>query len=82
MPTIQQVANTVGIDRANVRLVDLKKTPIEKITETGLETSTEKFEFDLLIYATGFDAVTGSFVSEATFICLFTPVGRPSNLHD
>ena len=48
-------------NRPNVRLVDLHRTPIETITETGLRTNDEQFEFDMLIYATGFDAVTGSF---------------------
>lgn len=45
----------------NVRLVDIRSDPIEQITETGIKTGTEEFEFDILIYATGFDAVTGSF---------------------
>lgn len=45
----------------NVRLVDLNETPIERITLAGLQTSAETYEFDIIIYATGFDAVTGSF---------------------
>ncbi len=45
----------------NVRLIDLNETPIERITPSGLETSDESFDFDYIIYATGFDAVTGSF---------------------
>ncbi|KAJ5261443.1 hypothetical protein N7478_012038 [Penicillium angulare] len=48
-------------NRPNVRLVDAKKSPIEFITETGIRTTDEDFEFDIIIYATGFDAVTGSF---------------------
>ena len=48
-------------NRPNVRLIDLNKTPIETVTEEGLKTTSEDFEFDMLIYATGFDAVTGSF---------------------
>lgn len=48
-------------NRPNVRLIDLNKTPIEGVTEKGLKTSGEDFEFDMLIYATGFDAVTGAF---------------------
>lgn len=43
-------------NRPNVRLVDLLETPIERITEDGLKTTEEKFEFDVLIYATGFNA--------------------------
>jgi cyclohexanone monooxygenase len=44
----------------NVHLVDLNKTPIETITETGLRTSERDYEFDVLIYAIGFDAMTGA----------------------
>ncbi len=45
----------------NVQLVDISETPIERITETGIKTSTAAFDFDMIIYATGFDAITGSF---------------------
>ena len=45
----------------NVELVDVRETPIETITETGIRTSKRDFEFDMIIYATGFDAVTGAF---------------------
>ena len=45
----------------NVRLVDLRETPIERITETGIETSADAHEFDMIVYATGFDAVTGGY---------------------
>ncbi len=48
-------------NQPNVELVDISETPIERITETGLKTSNREFEFDMIIYATGFDAVTGSF---------------------
>jgi cation diffusion facilitator CzcD-associated flavoprotein CzcO len=48
-------------NQPNVRLVDIKETPIERITPEGLETSDASFEFDIIIYATGFDAITGSF---------------------
>jgi cyclohexanone monooxygenase len=44
----------------NVHLIDLNKTPIETITETGLRTSERDYEFDVLIYAIGFDAMTGA----------------------
>lgn len=44
----------------NVRLVDIMANPIERITATGLETRDEAFAFDLIIFATGFDAITGS----------------------
>jgi cation diffusion facilitator CzcD-associated flavoprotein CzcO len=48
-------------NQPNVRLVDINETPIERITATGIRTSEEEFEFDIIIYATGFDAITGSF---------------------
>jgi cation diffusion facilitator CzcD-associated flavoprotein CzcO len=43
----------------NVVLVDLKETPIERVTPKGIKTSHAEYEFDMIIYATGFDAVTG-----------------------
>lgn len=45
----------------NVRLVDLRETPIERITASGIDTTAESFDFDMIIYATGFDAVVGGF---------------------
>jgi cation diffusion facilitator CzcD-associated flavoprotein CzcO len=48
-------------NRDNVSLVDLNETPIERITPTGVQTSDKAYDFDILIYATGFDGVTGAF---------------------
>jgi len=48
-------------NRDNVELVDIGETPIERITAEGLRTTDREFEFDILIYATGFDAITGAF---------------------
>jgi len=48
-------------NRDNVHLVDVAETPIERITETGLRTSDRDYDFDVIVYATGFDAMTGSF---------------------
>jgi cation diffusion facilitator CzcD-associated flavoprotein CzcO len=48
-------------NRDNVELVDLTETPIERITPGGIETSAREYEFDIIIFATGFDAITGSF---------------------
>ena len=48
-------------NQPNVRLVDLRETPIECVTPQGIRTSAEDFAFDMIIYATGFDAVTGGF---------------------
>lgn len=50
-----------AFNKPNVRLVDLKADPIEKITTTGIKTAGEHHDLDVIIYATGFDAVTGSF---------------------
>ncbi|WP_407165746.1 flavin-containing monooxygenase [Bradyrhizobium sp. ORS 111] len=48
-------------NRDNVELVDLSETPIERITPEGIRTSAKDYAFDIIIYATGFDAITGSF---------------------
>jgi cation diffusion facilitator CzcD-associated flavoprotein CzcO len=48
-------------NRPNVHLVDVNDTPIECITEKGIRTSDQEREFDIIIYATGFDAITGAF---------------------
>jgi acetyl esterase/lipase len=46
-----------------VRLVDVRKTPIVTVTETGIDTTEESMVFDAIVYATGFDAMTGPLVS-------------------
>jgi cation diffusion facilitator CzcD-associated flavoprotein CzcO len=48
-------------NQPNVKLVDITETPIERITPEGIKTSDREYEFDIIIYATGFDAITGSF---------------------
>jgi len=48
-------------NQPNVRLVDLRETPIERITPAGVKTSDTEYAVDMLIYATGFDAITGAF---------------------
>src|SRR6185312_7110863 len=45
----------------HVRLVDTRRTPIDRITATGISTSEAEYEFDIIIYAPGFDAITGAF---------------------
>jgi len=47
-------------NRANVTLVDIKGAPIEEITPNGLRTGGQEYEFDAIVFATGFDAMTGS----------------------
>ncbi|MDA8045430.1 MAG: alpha/beta hydrolase fold domain-containing protein [Actinomycetota bacterium] len=50
-------------NRPNVRLVDLRRHPITTITEHGIDTTDESMEFDAIVYATGFDAMTGALVA-------------------
>jgi cation diffusion facilitator CzcD-associated flavoprotein CzcO len=48
-------------NQPNVRLVDLREAPIERITPSGIKTCDAEHQFDMIIYATGFDAITGAF---------------------
>jgi len=48
-------------NQPNVELVDIKHSPIERITPDGIKTRDAALAFDIMIYATGFDAITGSF---------------------
>ena len=48
-------------NQPNVKLVDINETPIERITPIGIKTNDAEYEFDIIIYATGFDAITGAF---------------------
>ncbi|WP_342544111.1 NAD(P)/FAD-dependent oxidoreductase [Lysinibacillus sp. FSL W7-1291] len=46
-------------NRENVVLVDVKESPIKKITETGIQTTDEHYDLDRIIFATGYDGMTG-----------------------
>ncbi|CAN5258710.1 NAD(P)/FAD-dependent oxidoreductase [soil metagenome] len=46
-------------NKPNVTLVDSRTYPIEEITPTGIRTTAAEYEFDIIIFAVGFDAVTG-----------------------
>lgn len=50
-------------NKKNVDLVDLKVNPIIKITKKGIKTKEKEYLFDKIIFATGFDAFTGSILS-------------------
>ncbi|SMR62143.1 unnamed protein product [Zymoseptoria tritici ST99CH_1E4] len=57
-------------NKPHVTLVDVKNNPIKEITEKGVQltdkdprTGTDEFEFDMIIYAIGFDAGTGALVN-------------------
>jgi cation diffusion facilitator CzcD-associated flavoprotein CzcO len=47
-------------NRDNVTLVDLRKSPIREVTATGIRTAHESYDLDVIVYATGFDAMTGA----------------------
>lgn len=44
----------------NVELVDVNENPIERVTNKGIRTSDGEREFDVIVYATGFDSITGA----------------------
>ncbi len=46
-------------NRGNVALVDVKATPIVEITPDGIRTSDAEYKLDIIVFATGFDAMTG-----------------------
>ena len=48
-------------NQSNVKLVDLEESPIVRVTESGILTTHGEESFDIIVYATGFDAVTGAF---------------------
>jgi len=50
-----------AFNQPNVKLVDVRDEPIQEITESGVLTSENAYEFDILVLATGFDASTGAF---------------------
>jgi len=47
-------------NRSNVTLVDVRSAPIEEITATGIRTADAHYEVDTIVFATGFDAMTGA----------------------
>ena len=47
-------------NRDNVTLVDLRKSPIREVMPTGIRTEHDSYELDVIVYATGFDAMTGA----------------------
>ena len=49
-----------SFNRHNVELVDLQTNPIESVTATGVRTASGEYELDAIVFATGFDAMTGA----------------------
>jgi len=47
-------------NRSNVTLVDIRSDSIERLTATGLKTKSQSFDLDVVVLATGFDAMTGA----------------------
>jgi cyclohexanone monooxygenase len=50
-------------NRDDVTLVDIRSTPIEEITPSGIRTAADAYELDLIVFATGFDALTGALLA-------------------
>ena len=50
-------------NRANVTLVDVRAAPIECVTPTGLQTRDKHYELDAIVFATGYDAMTGALLN-------------------
>ncbi len=61
-PSLEQNFYEV-VQRDNVDVVDLKHETIECFTEKGIKTSEREYEFDVIVLATGFDAVSGGLTS-------------------
>jgi cation diffusion facilitator CzcD-associated flavoprotein CzcO len=59
-PPFAPITYFEAYNRDNVSLVDLRETPIERITETGIQTADGLREFDIIVWATGFDFGTGA----------------------
>jgi cation diffusion facilitator CzcD-associated flavoprotein CzcO len=50
-------------NRDNVTLVDVRAAPIVELTETGIRTQHREYDLDVIVFATGFDAMTGPLLS-------------------
>lgn len=57
---VDSVGYYAAFNRPNVRLVDVSRRPIEAVTPRGLVTGGREYEFDTLVLATGFDALSGA----------------------
>jgi cation diffusion facilitator CzcD-associated flavoprotein CzcO len=70
MPQVIDTNYYETFNRPNVKLVDLRKGKIERITKTGLSIAGQPhFVLDVLVFATGFDALTGPLLA-------LNPTGR------
>ena len=57
----QEIDYYEAFNRDNVELVNMSEDPVERITPKGVKTKSKEYEFDMIIYATGFDVATGPF---------------------
>ncbi len=53
----------VTFNRPNVRLVDVRQDPLRAVTESGIDTAAQSFDLDVIVFATGFDAMTGAILA-------------------
>ena len=69
-----------AFNRPHVSLVDLRDTPIVRVTETGIETTDGVRELDVIVWATGFDFGTGAMlrmgIRGRDGLALDRPLGR------
>src|SRR5437899_2699662 len=49
-------------NRPNVTLIDVSETPVEAITRRGVRVDGREYEVDAIVFATGFDAMTGALI--------------------
>jgi len=49
-----------AFNKDHVKLVDLRDEPVTTVTQTGIETSRASYDFDVIVFATGFDAMVGA----------------------
>ena len=52
-----------AFNRSNVELIDVNETPIQRITKNGIETSSKAYDLDAIVFAIGFDAMTGALLA-------------------
>ncbi len=50
-------------NRPDVRLVDVKSDPIERLTRSGIKTVSAEYPLDVVVFATGYDAITGALLA-------------------
>ncbi len=54
-------------NRDNINLIDLRRDPIKCINKNGIETEKNNFDLDIIVFATGYDAMTGPLLNMNIF---------------